>query len=99
MSEQKPKSGQQNQTQKPATPWAPMRDAPRDGRPIWLRSPGGEAVECYWRNSRKYNAKSVRWEAHAYWSRIVGPPGEIEFEPGGWFRPKDNSRATESKTA
>lgn len=68
-----------------AAVWSLMETALKDGRPIWLkRGEEGHAEECYWRTSRKFHGGS--WVPTAYWSRVVGPPAPLDFEPLGWYR-------------
>lgn len=72
------------------TPWESMSTADaqgaKDGRPVWLRGPGDIAVECFWRQSRKFSQGDGKWKPFSYWSRVIGPYTMLSFEPRGWYR-------------
>lgn len=68
----------------PLREWFVMDTARKDGKPLWLRGPDGEAVEATWRQSRRIvnTPKGYAWEEYFTWTAILG--GLVPFEPVGW---------------
>lgn len=75
-------------------PAAPSLDllepgAPYDGAPIWL-TPDGEpdgrsAVQGYWKRSREYDRRAIKWVKVQFWAiRNGGNGAKVPFEPLGW---------------
>ena len=67
-------------------PWLPMKEAPMDGRTIWLAKDRKDerGFAAAYRRTRYYNRDERRWLVTTGW---VGAFGHklIDFEPQGWM--------------
>jgi hypothetical protein len=67
----------------------PMREAPRDGRTIFLlrrRRAGDEWIPARWVQTRMRDHSKRVWEERAFWTdcRVIGNRAPIDFDPTGW---------------
>lgn len=66
------------------TPWRPIAQAPRDGRPIMVRAtgaPDGPGVPAIWHRTRRWVAG--KWTAVAFWGNPA-TKWPVEPEPDLW---------------
>jgi hypothetical protein len=65
--------------------WFDMKDAPDDGKAIWVQSPEGMVVEAIWRHTRFYDRyNGGKWREIGYWAlRNAGGMG-LPFIPFCW---------------
>lgn len=74
---------------RPPKGWEPMDTAPRDGKTIIVRSAldeHGAVWECLaiWRNARRFNQVTCRWEAREWWAQANAGGLPVTFECVGW---------------
>jgi hypothetical protein len=70
--------------------WLPIDSAPQDGKVIMVRGdgapPNGDRPEemAVWRNSRRFDAKTTKWEDTSFWALANAGGARLPFEPIMW---------------
>lgn len=68
-----------SQTASPAS----IQTAPKDGTVIKVFGHTGQMAKAYWRSTRAYSPRSLKWEPAQFWA-IAHTSMKLDFEPKTW---------------